>query len=116
MHLDDILRICSKLKAVTEEFPFDSKTLVLKVKGKMFALIDVEAPLFINLKCDPEYAIELRERYQAISPGYHMSKKHWITIALHQDVNEALLQSLLLQSYALVVKGLPKKVRDELAD
>ena len=116
MHLDEILSICSSLKAVTEHFPFDSKTLVFKVKGKMFALIDIEAPLFLNLKCDPAYAIELRERYQGVSPGYHMSKKHWNTIALHQDVKDELIQALIIESYALVVKGLPKKVRDELAD
>lgn len=116
MNLEEVVISCSSLKAVTEHFPFDAKTLVYKVKGKMFALIDVESPRSINLKCDPEYAIELRERYQGIEPGYHMSKKHWNTITFQEDVNDELVRELIVHSYELVVKGLSKKLRDELAN
>jgi len=76
MTLDQVLEYCLKKKIVTEEFPFDDETLVFKVMGKMFLLTNINPPLSINIKCDPEKAIELRERYPAVTPGYHMNKKH----------------------------------------
>jgi predicted DNA-binding protein (MmcQ/YjbR family) len=79
----------------------------------MFALVDVEECTSINLKCDPDYAIELREQYTAVQPGFHMSHKHWNTIQFNNDVNDLLLKKLIDHSYQLVYKGLPKKVRDE---
>jgi predicted DNA-binding protein (MmcQ/YjbR family) len=79
----------------------------------MFALVDVEDCTSINLKCDPDYAIELREQYTAVQPGFHMSHKHWNTIQFNNDVNDLLLKELIDHSYHLVYKGLPKKVRDE---
>lgn len=115
MHLDEILHFCLQLPAAEETFPFDNKTLVFKVMGKMFALVDVEDPDGINLKCDPERAIELRERYDGIHAGYHMSKKHWNTVDLRGSVDDNMIRELILHSYELVVKGLPKKQRDELA-
>ncbi len=86
----------------------------MKVGGKMFALTDVHDFTSINLKCDPEKAIELREQFAGISPGYHMNKKHWITVRLNEDVSDTLLQELINESYALVYDSLPKKVKHEL--
>lgn len=114
MHLDEIIQYCSSLKGVTDHFPFDERTLVLKVQGKMFALIDVENPEAMNLKCDPEKAIELRERFDGIRPGYHMNKKHWNSVYLDGSVNDPLIRELIVHSYDLVVKSLPKKLQHEL--
>lgn len=115
MHLDSLLKYCFNLKGTTETFPFDKRTLVLKVQGKMYALVDVEEPVSVNLKCDPERAIELRERYEGIQAGYHMNKKHWNTVSLLGEVDESLIFELIQHSYELVVSSLPKKLRDELA-
>ena len=114
MFLDDLRNHCIGKIGVTEGFPFDQKTLVFKVFGKMFALVDVEDPTGINLKCDPEKAIELRERYDGIQPGYHMSKKHWNTVSLEGLVDDSLIKELIVHSYDLVVSSLPKKLQDEL--
>jgi predicted DNA-binding protein (MmcQ/YjbR family) len=81
----------------------------------MYLLVDVEQPIAVNLKCDPERAIELRERYDGIQPGYHMNKKHWNTIDLQGSVDEKLILELVKHSYELVLASLPKKVRDEFA-
>ncbi|MBI3238154.1 MAG: MmcQ/YjbR family DNA-binding protein [Flavobacteriia bacterium] len=115
MHLDEILQFCLQLKGTTEHFPFDQKTLVFKVMGKMYALIDVEKPDSMNLKCDPERAIELRERYACVLPGWHMSKKHWNTVLLNNELNTSELQELIVHSYELVVSSLPKKLQHELS-
>lgn len=115
MHFDELIQFCFSLKGTTEHFPFDKRTLVLKVQGKMYALVDVEEPTGINLKCDPERAIELRERFSGIQPGYHMSKKHWNTVSLQGEIDDDLLRELIRHSYDLVVNSLPKKSRDELA-
>lgn len=80
MNIEELREYCISKKDVTESFPFDETTLVFKVRGKMFALTDLEGELSINLKCDPDLAIELREKYPAVQPGYHMNKKHWNTI------------------------------------
>jgi len=115
MHIDEILPFCLCLKGSTESFPFDQQTLVFKVMGKMYALINVEKPDSINLKCDPETAIELRERYEAVQPGYHMNKKHWNTITLNSDLSNDFIKEQIVNSYNLVVKSLPKKIKDELS-
>ena len=86
----------------------------MKVGGKMFALSDVDNFTSINLKCDPGKAIELREQYAGIAPGYHMNKKHWITVNVNEDVTDTLLQELISASYQLVYDSLPKKVKHEL--
>lgn len=103
---------------VIEHFPFDEDTLVFKVGGKMFALTslsDWERGMpSANLKCDPERAVELREAYEGISPGYHMSKVHWNTVSIHSDVPAALVNELIDHSYELVLMSLPKKARLEI--
>jgi predicted DNA-binding protein (MmcQ/YjbR family) len=113
MFLDDVRNHCLQKTGVTEGFPFDQNTLVFKVFGKMFALMDVDVFDSLNLKCDPEKAIELRETYQGVQPGYHMNKKHWNTVLLNEDVSDKLLLELIDHSYELVYASLPKKVRYE---
>lgn len=113
MNIEEIYLFCMEKTGVSEHFPFNHKTLVFKVFGKMFALIDVEQPDAINLKCDPERAIQLRESYGAVRPGFHMNHKHWNTVQLFEDVDNRLLKELIDHSYLLVYKGLPKKIRHE---
>lgn len=94
------------------DFPFDPVTLVFKVGGKMFALISLDQqPLRMNLKCEPDKALGLRECFPSILPGYHMNKRHWNTLVLDGTLPDELILSLVDDSYALVVKGLPKAVR-----
>ena len=93
---------------MTEEFPFGEETLVYKVMGKMFALTDVITFQSINLKCDPEEAIELREKYDAVQPGYHMSKKHWNTVLMDGSLPDKLVLSWIDNSYLLVGTSLTK--------
>jgi predicted DNA-binding protein (MmcQ/YjbR family) len=116
MILADFCAHCLALPAVEETTPFGPDVLVYKVAGKMFALaIPDEVPHRVNLKCDPERALELRDRYEDIIPGYHMNKKHWNTIMLGGRLSNALIKELIQHSYELVVASLPKKVREELA-
>ena len=114
MDLEKIREYCLSKLGVTECFPFDQQTPVFKVVGKMFALIDFETPESINVKCDPEKAIELRECYPAILPGYHMNKKHWNTVQLNQGLSNQLILSFLDESYQLVYQSLTKKQRSEI--
>ena len=114
MNLDSILNFCAGLKGSIQDFPFDEKTLAMKVQGKIYALINVEKSEYINLKCDPEKAIDLRQRYHAILPGYHMNKKHWNSVGITQDLDDTLIQELIVHSYELVVKSLPKKLQNGL--
>ncbi|OPL14078.1 MAG: MmcQ-like protein [Firmicutes bacterium ML8_F2] len=103
--------LLSKLAAV-EEFSFDDETLVLKVGGKMFALLGInDDPLRMNLKCDPDKAQVLRDLYPAILPGYHMNKRHWNTLVLDGSIADEEIFSMIDDSYALVVQGLPKVKR-----
>ena len=116
MHIEEFREYCILKKGVTEEFPFDEVTLVFKVMGKMFALAPLERiPSQVNLKCDPERAISLREEYDGvIIPGYHMSKVHWNTLYLEQ-LPADLIRTLIDHSYELVVNKLPKKLKEEMA-
>ncbi|MEY8869310.1 MmcQ/YjbR family DNA-binding protein [Meridianimaribacter flavus] len=119
MNIDQLRNHCLKKKGVTEDFPFDEHTLVFKVLGKMFALIGLEkwesGNRFINLKCDPEYAQELRAEYDSIYPGYHMSKVHWNSVELNSgEISAAFLFELIDHSYDMVVKGMTKKMREQL--
>lgn len=116
MFLEEFRDYCLSKPGVTEHFPFDNRTLVFKVMDKMFALCDVEEFDSINLKCDPERAIELREQFDAVKPGYHMNKQHWNTVMVHLDVSRDLLLELTDHSYELIVASLPKKKKDELAN
>lgn len=113
MNIEDFRNYCIQKYGVTEEFPFDETTLVFKVKGKMFAAIDVDIFESVNLKCDPEEAIKLREKYEAVLPGYHMSKKHWNTILFDGSLSDQQIFHWLNHSYDLVVSNLPKKLREE---
>ncbi len=107
---------CMQKKGVEETFPFDETTLVYKVMGKMFAATGLETrPLSINLKCDPERAIELREAYEAVQPGYHMNKKHWNTVVCDGSIPASEIRAFIDHSYDLVVKGLKKADRERLA-
>lgn len=116
MDIEAFREYCLRKAGVTEEFPFDETTLVFKVLGKMFALASLESnPLSANLKCDPAKALELREQYDAVQPGYHMSKKHWNTVLLDSgEIPENELVKMIDDSYDLVVKGLSKKLKEEL--
>jgi predicted DNA-binding protein (MmcQ/YjbR family) len=116
MIFEAIRNHCIQKNGVTEEFPFDAETLVFKVAGKMFLLTHVDNPLTINVKCDPEYAIELREKFDTILPGYHMSKKHWNTISLQGRYGIKDILGWVDHSYDLVVSGLPQKIRQSIAD
>ena len=116
MNIETFREYCLAKKGVTEEFPFDVHTLVFKVMGKMFALTGLEKiPFQVNLKCDPDFAIELREQYDSVQPGYHMSKKHWNTVHFESgEIPERELREMIDQSYGLVVKSLTKKLKAEL--
>lgn len=115
MNIEEFYAYCLQKKGASEHFPFDEQTLVFKVGTKIFALTDVASFRSINLKCNPEKAIELREEYAAVQPGYHMNKKHWNTILLFSDLDDQLLKELIDHSYNLVLNSLPKKTRDEIA-
>lgn len=111
MNIEQIREYCLKKKGVKEEFPFDEETLVFKVLGKIFLLASLESlPLQINLKCDPEKAIDLREEYDAVQPGYHMNKKHWITVIIDGTISEQKIKEWIDDSYNLVRAGLKKSV------
>lgn len=114
MNLETFRARCLAKKGVTEELPFGDETLVYKVAGKIFALTSLNDFSSINLKCDPENAIELRERYDAVKPGYHMNKKHWNTILLDGSIPDKLVFTWLDESYDLVVSGLTKKDKSAL--
>ncbi len=113
MNIEIIRNYCLDKKGVTESFPFDSDTLVFKVMGKMFLLTSLSEPEKINVKCDPQTAIDLRERYDAVQPGYHMNKKHWNTIDMAQGITDSLIKKWIDDSYDLIVHDLPKKVKLE---
>ncbi len=115
MDLKALQKYLSGKIGVTEEFPFGPETLVYKVMGKMFALIALESePLRINLKCDPELALHLRNKYDAVMPGYHMNKKHWNTVVLDGSIPEEEMIIFFDDSYSLVAKGLCKSDRERL--
>ena len=115
MFLDDFRSYCLQKPFVTEGFPFDDRTLVFKVDGKLFALLDVNTFDQVNLKCDPEKAIELREQYIGIFPGYHMNKTHWNTVRINEDVPDDIIYALIDESYIRVFQSLTKKRRNELS-
>lgn len=108
MDIESYRSYCLSKRGVTEEFPFDTETLVFKVMGKMFALTDVTNFSSINLKCDPEEATMLRENYEAVQPGYHMNKKHWNTVLMDGSLPDKVLLSWIDKSYNLVVLSLSR--------
>ena len=105
---------CLSKKGVTEGFPFDETTIVFKVMNKIFALAGVENFTFANLKCDPDRALELREEYSEIRPGFHMNKKHWNSVYVDGSLSDDLILELVDHSYAIIVSGLTKKLQAEL--
>lgn len=116
MNFKNLRDHCLSRKGATEDFPFGDEVLVFRVMGKMFALTNVERlPLSVNLKCDPDWAIELRDRYPAVQPGYHMNKTHWNTVELDGSLPDAQVQELVDHSYDLVVRSLKRADRDKLA-
>ena len=111
MNIEELREYCLAKPFVEETFPFDEETLVFKVKGKSFLLTSISSrPLRFNVKCKPETAIELREKYTYVLPGYHMNKKHWNTIVCESNVSKKLLKQWIDESYRLVVEGLPKGI------
>jgi len=115
MNIETLRAYCIAKKSVEETFPFGEDTLVFKVAGKMFLLTSLSAsPLQFNAKCDPDRAVELREQYDSIQPGYHMNKQHWNTVIVDGSIPAKLLRELIDDSYKLVVKSLPKKQQEGL--
>jgi predicted DNA-binding protein (MmcQ/YjbR family) len=110
MNVEDFREYCLTKTDATESLPFGEDTLVFKVHGKMFALAALdEVPATANLKCDPDLALELRDRHEQVRPGYHMNKKHWNTIELESGMPDAEVRKMIDHSYGLVVAGLPKR-------
>ncbi|NHN26602.1 MmcQ/YjbR family DNA-binding protein [Flavobacterium jejuense] len=118
MNIQQLYEYCLSKKGVTEHFPFDEDTLVFKVGGKMFCLTSLKkweaGSSSLNLKCDPEIAIQLREQYEDIIPGFHMSKKHWNTILLNNSLPDKKVTHFITHSYELVFASLPKKIKQEI--
>ena len=103
---------CLEQPGAVEEFPFGSATSVFKVGGRIFALSALaRAPLEVSVKCEPELAVDLRESYGAIRPGYHLNKRHWNTVTVDGSLSDRLVRELIEDSYDLVVSGLPKRAR-----
>jgi predicted DNA-binding protein (MmcQ/YjbR family) len=109
MDLAEFREYCLSKPSTTEDTPFGPDVLVFKVRGKMFALAALVAvPTTVNLKCDPDLALDLRDRYDQVRPGYHMNKKHWNTVEIESGIPDADLRKMIDHSYDLVIKGLPK--------
>lgn len=111
MHIEELRTYCLSFPHVEEKFPFGDDTLVFSIAGKLFCLANINPFQALNVKCDPDLAIELRERYQAVTPGYHMNKKHWNTIRVNEDVKDKLIKQWIKDSYELVILNLPKSKR-----
>jgi predicted DNA-binding protein (MmcQ/YjbR family) len=119
MNIEQLYQYCLNKKGVTEDFPFDEDTLVFKVLGKLFLLVSLRSwesgNATINLKADPDYSEELRAEYESIQPGFHMNKKHWNTVHIYKgELSQKLILELIDHSYDMVVKSMPKKMRDSL--
>ncbi len=115
MDLEQFREYCLSKVAATESMTFGEGVLVFKVAAKIFALATLdEIPATVNLKCDPDLALALRDRYEQVQPGYHMNKKHWNTVEIDSGIPDAELRKMIGHSYELVVEGLPKKTREKL--
>ena len=118
MNIEQLRDFCIHKKGVTEHFPFDEDTLVFKVMGKMFVLTSLQkwerGEGAVNLKCNPEYSVELREEYEGVIAGFHMSKKHWNTIAVDGSISDNLIKGWIKDSYCLVVSKMTKKKQAEI--
>lgn len=116
MNIEDLSHFCLSLKGTEEKMPFDDKTLVFSVRNKMFCLTNIEEYKYINLKCNPDEAVLLRERYSEVTPGYHMNKKHWNSVKIQGTISDKQIKEWIVNSYDLVVAGLPKKIQKELTE
>lgn len=114
MNIEELREYCLSKKGASEDFPFDEETLVIRVMGKIFALLPLEKGSCINLKCDPEKVPGLREHYHAVEPAYHMSKKHWNTVYGDRDARPEEIRLWIDNSYNLIVNALPKKLQADL--
>ncbi|NOU60859.1 MmcQ/YjbR family DNA-binding protein [Marinifilum caeruleilacunae] len=114
MNIEELRMYCLSKKGVTESFPFDEETLVFKVLDKMFLLTNINKELSMNVKCEEDIAVELREEYSAVLPGYHMNKRYWNTVLIDGSVSDDLLKSWIDKSYHLVIEKMPKKKQAEL--
>ena len=114
MNIEEIRDYCLNKKGATESFPFDKTTLVFKVREKIFALLSLSKNKVLNLKCNPEKSLDLRERYNFVKGGYHMNKKHWNSIYLEGDYTAKQIQEWVTESYALVVRKLRDKEQKKL--
>jgi len=113
MNKEDIREYCLSKNGVTEGFPFNDTALVFKVADKMFALLDLsEENRGLSLKCDPDLAIDLRERYPEVTPAWHFNKKHWNGIALKSSIDQQLIKEWIDHSYQIVVSKLPAKLKE----
>ena len=110
MYIETYRSYCLQKQSVKESFPFDQKTLVFKVAGKIFTLASIEPFESINVKCDPNKAIQLREKYASVLPGYHMNKQHWNTIILNKELSDSQVFKLIDHSYQLILEALPKRI------
>ena len=116
MTRDEVLAYCSAQREAIEDQPFGEGVVVFKISGKMFALVSLDGPQgYLNLKCDPDIALELRDRLSAVRPGYHTNKRHWNTIDLDGTVDADELREMIDHSYGLVVAGLPRAERNRLS-
>lgn len=115
MNLEEIRDYCLAKPGVTEGLPFGEDTLVFKVGEKLFLLTSISVGTQFNVKCDPELAIELRERYSEVRPGFHMNKKHWNTVHTNGSLSRKQIIDMIDHSYMLVLHSLPKKVQEEIA-
>lgn len=118
MNLETFYEYCISKKGVTEHFPFDKDTLVFKIGEKMFALSSLRqwesGTPSVNLKCNPDRALELRAQYDAIQPGYHMSKVHWNTVSINSEISDLFLKEMIDHSYVLVFSSLSRKIQNEI--
>ncbi len=113
MNVEELRDYCLTKPAATEGFPFGEDTLVFKVGGKVFMLMGLDSTSF-NVKCDPEWAVELREQFTEVQPGYHMNKKHWNTVYFDGSLTRKQLQEMIDHSYCLILKSLPKNQQAEI--
>lgn len=116
MNLELIREHCLSKPGVEESLPFDEDSPVYKVMNKIFVIASLTPPYSINVKCDPEKAVELRERYDGVTPGYHMNKKHWNTVDINSGIPDKLILAWIDDSYNLIVNGLSRKAKQELQD
>ena len=113
MNIESVREYCLSLPLATEDFPFDETTLAFRIGGRIFAMLDLERTEWFVLKCQPDYAIELRDRHPEITGAWHMNKKHWNQLLLEGNLTDDLVKSLIRHSYNEVVKKIPRRTREE---